>query len=105
MHRPAHLTQEEQQRFDRLDDVASALASLRKAIVRGDRLAIETFCWTLARRLAFSPIEGDDQDEICATIRLIEAQVKFGLHERLRKFLLPLASAIEVQIEEAERNL
>jgi hypothetical protein len=105
MHQPAHLSAAEERRLDRLEDVGSALASLRQAIVRGDRISIETFCWTLARRLAVSPIEGDDEDEICATIGLIEARVKFGIHQRLRNFLLPLVAAIEGQIEEAEKDL
>ncbi len=104
MHRPAHLSREEEQRLDRLQDVGSALAALRKAVAQGDRVSIETTCWTLARRLAAVPIDSDDEDEICATIRLVEAQVKFGLHQRLRRFLLPLVTAIELQIEAAERN-
>jgi hypothetical protein len=105
MHRPANAPHEEQRRLERLEDVASAVAALRRAIAQGDRLSIETFCWALARRLARAPLDGDDVDEICATIHLIEAQVKFGLHERLRKFLLPLATAIERQLEEAEKDL
>ena len=105
MRQPAHPTAAEQRRFDRLEDVGAAVASLGKAIVRGDRISIETFCWTLARRLAVSPIDVDDEDEICATIRLIEVRVKFGIHERLRTFLLPLVAAIEQQIEEAEKDL
>ncbi|MGO9114332.1 MAG: hypothetical protein ACLP9L_34380 [Thermoguttaceae bacterium] len=105
MHHPANLTAREERRLDRLEDVGSALTALRKAIERGDRISIETFCWTLARRLAVSPIDGNDQDEICGTIGLIEARVKFGIHERLRQFLLPLVAALEGQIEEAEKDL
>jgi hypothetical protein len=102
---PDHPTAAEEQRLDRLQDLGSALDSLRRAIVRGDRISIETFCWTLARRLAVSPIDGDDEDEIRATIGLIEARVKFGIHQRLRNFLLPLVAALEGQIEEAEKDL
>ncbi len=98
-------TAADQRRLDSLEDVGSALASLRNAIARGDRISIETFCFSLARRLALSPIRGDDEDEILATIGLIEARIKFGIHERLRNFLLPLAAAIEGQLEEAEKDL
>jgi hypothetical protein len=105
MRQPQHLAADRQRQFDRLDDVALASAALRAAVARRDRVAIETCCASLARRLALSPIDFDDADEIRATIRLIEAQVKFGVHERLRKFLQPLVAAVECQIEEAERNL
>lgn len=91
--------------LDRLDDLAAATAALRKAVGRGDRVAIETACWSLTRRLAAAPLEGDDEDEIRATVGLIEARVRFGLHERLRKFLLPLVAAVELQIEAAEKDL
>ena len=102
MHQPAR---QEQSRLDRLEDLGLALAALRRAVVRGDRIAIETACWALVRRLAVAPIDGDDEDEIRATVRLIEARVKFGVHERLRKFLLPLVSAAQQQLEEAEKDL
>ena len=96
---------DDQRRLDRLDDVAAAVALLRRAVAHGDRIAIETFCWTLARRLAAAHLDADDQDTITATVRLIEAQVKFGIHQRLRKFLLPLVTALELQIEEAEKEI
>ncbi len=105
MHRPANLTADEERRLDRLEDVASAAAALRRAVARCDRPAIETFCRSLVRRLALAPLEGDDKDEIGATVGLIEARVKFGIHQRLRRLLLPLAAAVERQIEEAEKVL
>ena len=105
MHRPANPTTQQQQRLDRLEDAGLALASLRKAIARGDGLSIETFCWTFSKRLAVAALDGDDEDEIRATVGLVEARVKFGIHERLRKFLLPLVAAIELQLEEAEKDL
>jgi hypothetical protein len=105
MRRPEYPSALDQCRLDRLDDLASAVASLRRAVAQGDRIAVETCCWIVARRLAAAPIEGDDQDEISATVRLVEAQVKFGMHQRLRKFLLPLVTALELQIEEAEKEL
>ena len=104
MRRPANLPAAQEQRLDRLQDVAAAAAALRRAIAAGDRLSIETFCFSLAGRLALSPIDGDDEDEIRATVGLIGARVKFGVHERLRRFLLPLAAAVEAQIEVAERD-
>jgi hypothetical protein len=104
MHRPAHPTPEEETRLDRLEDASLALAALRKATARGDRIAIETCCWTFGRRLARAPLDGGDADEIRATVGLIAARVKFGIHERLRKFLLPLVAAIERQLEEAEKD-
>jgi len=103
--RNAHLTAEEELRFDRFEDLGCALDGLRQAIGGGDRISIETHCWTLVRRLGVAPIDGDDEHEICATVRLIEARVKCGVYERLRKFLLPLVAAIERQIEEAEKDL
>ncbi len=105
MHRPAHLAAAAEQRLDRLQDAGSAAAALRRAVARGDRVAVETFCRLLARRLALAPIESDDADEIRATIGLLEARVKFGIHQRLRRFLLPLVAAVESQIEEAEKDL
>ena len=48
MRRPQHPDRESQARSDRLEDVASAVHSLRKAVAQGNRIAIETFCWTLA---------------------------------------------------------
>ena len=105
MHRPANPTPTEELRLDLLEDVAAAAAALRKAITGEDRLAIETFCFSLARRLAAAPLDGDDRDEIRATIGLIADRVKFGIHQRLRKFLLPLATAIELQIEAAENDV
>jgi len=82
-----------------------ALAALRRCVARGDAPAIATSCGTLSRRLAATPLEGDDVEEIRATLRLIEARVKFGVHQRLRKFLLPLVAAIERQLEEAEKEI
>ena len=105
MHRPACPTREQDRRLDRLEDAGLALAALRKAIARGDRIAIETCCRTFARRLAAAPLDGEGEEEIQATAGLIEARVKFGIHERLRKFLLPLVAAIERQLEEAEKEL
>ncbi len=105
MHRPAHLAAAEERRFDRLEDLASSSAALRKAVLRGDRVAVETFCGGLLRRLALAPLEDDDADEIRATLGLLEARVRFGIHARLRRFLLPLVTAIERQIEEAEQDL
>jgi len=105
MHRPAHLAADQERRLDRLEDLASAAAGLRKAIDRGDRAAVETFCFSLARRLALVPLDRGDEDKIRATIALIEARVKFGIHQRLRRFLLPLAAAVEGQIEAAEKDL
>ncbi len=105
MHRPANPSTEQERRLDRREDASLALAALRRAVARGDRIAIETACWTLLRRLAAALLDGDDQDEIQATIGLVEARVKFGIHERLRKFLLPLVAAIERQLEEAEKDL
>jgi hypothetical protein len=103
MHRPANPTPTEELRLDLLEDVAAA--ALRKAIAGEDRIAIETFCFSLARRLAAAPLDGDDRDEIRATIGLIADRVQFGIHQRLRKFLLPLATAIELQIEAAEKDV
>ena len=105
MHRPARPTADQERRLDRLEEAGLALAALRKALARGDRTAIETFCLGFHRRLALAPLEGDDADEIDATVALIEARVKFGIHQRLRRFLLPLAAAVERQLEEAEKDL
>ena len=104
MHRPANPTTQQEGRLDRLEDLGLALAALRKTIIRGDRVAVEIACWAFARRLADAPLDGDDRDEIRAALGLIEARVKFGLYERLRKFLLPLIAAIERQLEEAEKD-
>ena len=64
MHRPAHLTAAEERRLDRLEDLAAAAAALRRAIAKSDRAAVETYCASLARRLALAPIDGDDAEEI-----------------------------------------
>ncbi len=104
MHRPANPTREEERRLDRREDLGLALAALRRSIARGDRTAIETFCFSCTRRLAAAGLDGDDEEEIRATIGLIEARVKFGVHQRLRKFLLPLVTALELQLEEAEKD-
>jgi hypothetical protein len=104
MRQPQHLSHEQQRQCDRLQDVGSALAAVRKAAAGGDRLAIQASCGSLARRLAVAPIDGGDEDEICATIRLIETRTKFGVPPRLRRFLLPLVAAVEWQIEEAEAD-
>ena len=61
--------------------------------------------WSLRPAAGRRALDGDDADEIRATIGLIEARVKFGIHERLRKFLLPLVAAVERQLEEAEKDL
>ena len=105
MHQPANPSPEQHRRLDRLEDAGLALAALRRAIARGDRIAIETACRTFTGRLALAPLEAGDADEIRATLGLIEARVKFGLHPRLPKFLRPLAAAIELQLEEAEKDL
>ncbi len=105
MRRPAHVPAEQERRHDRLDDLGLAIDALGRTIARGDRLAIETACWTIARRLTAAAIEGDDAEEISATVGLIEARVRFGVHERLRRFLLPLAAAVQRQVEEAESDL
>lgn len=105
MHCPAHLTREEERRLDRLEDAGLALAALRKAIARGDRISIETFCWAFLRRLAAAPLVEDDAEEIRATMGLLEARIEFGVHERLRRFLLPLVTAVELQLEEAEKDV
>ena len=104
MHRPAHLAAAEEWRFDRLEDLASASAALRKAVLRGDRVAVETFCGGLLRRLALAPLEDDDADEIRAMSASSKARVRFGpcAAETLP---LPLVTAIERQIEEAEQDL
>ena len=102
---PSHPAAARERRHDRLEDAALALAALRKAVIGGDRLAIETFCLALARRLAAAPLADDDADEIRATIGLVEARLEFGVHERLRRFLLPLVTALELQFEAAERDL
>jgi len=105
MHRPAHPAAAEERRLDRLEDAGLALAALRRSVARGDRASIETFCLSFARRLAAAPLDGDDADEIRATIGLIQARAMFGIHERLRKFLLPLVAAVEMQLEEAEKEI
>ena len=105
MHGPANPTAEQDRRLDRLEDAGLALAALRKAIAQGDRVWIETFCWTFARRLAAGADRRRRREEISATIGLIEARVKFGVHQRLRKFLLPLAAAVQRQLEEAEKEV
>ena len=95
---------ERERALDCLEDAGLALAALRRAVARGDRAAIETLCRAFARRLDAAPLDGDDAEEIRATIDLIEARVRFGVHERLRKFLLPLVAAAERQLEEAEKD-
>ncbi len=44
MHRPQNLTAFEEAQADRLEDLSATLASLRRAVTRGDRIAIETYC-------------------------------------------------------------
>jgi hypothetical protein len=41
MRQPQHLSHEQQRQCDRLQDVGSALAAVRKAAAGGDRLAIQ----------------------------------------------------------------
>ena len=104
MHRPAHPTRAEEERLDRRADLGLALAALRRSLARGDRLAVETYCHSFVRRLAAAAYAADDADEIHATLDLLAARVQFGLHERLRKFLLPLVTALELQVEAAEEE-
>jgi hypothetical protein len=105
MRHPQHPTPDHERQADRLQDLAAALAALRKAVAGGDRPAVENGCRTLVRRLAAAALPGDDETEIRATIGLLEAQVRFGIQARLRRFLLPLVSALERQVEEAEMDL
>ena len=104
MHRPEHLTTRQERRLDRLEDCrgrgrAPQGGGPRRSDRRRDLLL-------LARPAAgAAPIDGDDEEEIRATLGLIEARVRFGIHERLRAFLLPLVAAVERQIEEAEKDI
>lgn len=104
MHRPSHLARQEEERLDRRQDAGLALAALRRGVARGDRLAIQTYCFSFTRRLAAAALDGGDEDEIRATVAHLEARVQYGVHERLRKFLLPLVAALETQLEEAEKD-
>jgi hypothetical protein len=87
-----------------MEDLARTLAALRRAVRSRGRIDVETFCDCLVRRLAAAPIPSDDRDEMAATIDLVRQRVKYGLHERLRKFLLPLVEAVEKQMEMSEEG-
>ncbi len=99
MHRPANLTTFEEAQADRLEDLSRTLASLRRAVTTGDRIAIETYCLAFCRRLQPSPIRLDDAEELRALATHLASRVKFGVCERLRKFLIELVSALECQLE------
>ncbi len=88
-------------RPDRLEDLSATLASLRRAITRGDRIAIETYCHAFCRRLDRSPIDMDDVEELRALATHLASRVKFGVYERLAQIPMPLVSALESQLETA----
>ena len=69
MHRPANLTTFEEAQADRLEDLSRTLASLRRAVTTGDRIAIETYCLAFCRRLQPSPIRLDDAEELRHSLR------------------------------------
>ena len=81
MHRPQNLTAFEEAQADRLEDLSATLASLRRAVTRGDRIAIETYCHAFCRRLDRSPIDMDNVDELRALATHLASRVKFGVHE------------------------
>jgi hypothetical protein len=99
MRHPQHLTAAEQCRADRLENLARSLGLLRRAVARRGRGDVETFCDGLAARLAAAPLADDDRAEIAAVVDLVRQRVRYGLHERLRKLLLPLVAAMENQLE------
>ena len=106
MHRPENLSREQERQCERSENISMALGHLRKSVECGDRLRIETACFGLAGRIYGSPdINVDDAEEIGRTLLFIKNRLKFGLHERLRKFLSPLVTAVEAQIEEAEKEV
>ena len=104
MRYPQHLTAAEQQRSDRLDDLARTLVVLRRAVRQGPRTDVEAACHGLLARLAAAPLAADGREEIAAVVRLIRGRAACGLDDRLRKLLLPLVAAAESQLEEAVSN-
>ena len=59
-------------------------------------------CRCFLRRLVDAPLPLDDRAEIAAAVELLQDRVKYGLHARLRKLLLPLVTAVESQMEIGE---
>ena len=76
---------------------SSAVALTERAA--GD---VQARCRGFLRRLDDAPLPLDDLAEIAAAVELIQDRVKYGLHQRLRKLLLPLVTAVESQMEVSE---
>jgi hypothetical protein len=102
MRYPENPSRDRQRTLDRDDDLAAALALLRRAMQRQARTDVEGSCRGLLRRLAAAALPADDRAEVVAVVELLMDRVKYGLSQRLRKLLLPLVAAIETQMEICE---
>jgi hypothetical protein len=84
------------------DGISLALAELRFSVLHDRRCDIANRCDNLARAVRRSPtgevIDGDCEDEISATLDLIQKRITFGMSEWQRPFLATLVSAAEAQI-------
>ncbi len=102
MRHPQHATHALCRPLDRLEDLACTLALVRRAVRERAAGDVRNHCRGLLRRLADAPLPPDDRAEIAAVVELLHDRVKYGLHDRLRKLLLPLVTAAESQMEVSE---
>jgi hypothetical protein len=102
MRHPQNPTTDRQRRLDRQEDLALTLALVRRALAERVAGEVQARCRAFLRRLADSPLPPDDRAEIAAVVELLQDRVKYGLHRRLRKLLLPLVTAVETQMELGE---
>jgi hypothetical protein len=102
MRHPQNPTSERQRRLDRLEDLTLTLALVRRALVERAAGDVQARCRCFLRRLDDAPLPPDDRAEIAAAVEFIQDRVKYGLHQRLRRLLLPLVAAVESQMEMSE---
>jgi hypothetical protein len=102
MRHPQHLARSEQRRADHREDLVRTLDLLRRALAQRGRADVETFCRGFLRQVGEAELPADDRAEMAAVVELLLDRVKYGLSERLRKLLLPLAAAVESQMELSE---
>ena len=105
MSHPQNATRANESRADRIEDLDLAVASLRRAVQGGDRIRIETACVRVMREVNSAiGTGGEDREEICAVVNLIQRRVERFVTERQRLFLVPLVDAIDKMCEVAERD-
>ena len=91
---------------DRLDDIASTIGHLRKAVA--DRGRIDCQVWTAQarKRIAAARLDEMDSEAMGLIVNAIDQQIQYGggnyLPSQLRGLLLPMVSCLESILEEIE---